>query len=301
MASATSCSRTTRDGLESAGRHDLLKQVNAAALKSYATTDASKLAPEQALQEAKGLQGAAKDAEKSGDLVAAEAEAGKAYALTSRLLTAEPTDWNRVFGHAQSEYWVGFVNWRKGEAAAAHARFTAYAALADRLVRIAPANDDGRMERVYASNNLGMLALRQAGAPAAAEPYFHKSLVELDTIAAHKPGDTAPLLDRANALGWLADSQRLQGHLDAAAAASATRKRRSSKSSWPRIPVMSKSGRDWSSAISSQSRGSRPQRETTRGRPPCSPRAETRPPTSSPKTPTTRTTQNRRGCSISSR
>jgi hypothetical protein len=209
-----------RKGLEAAGRHDLLKQVNEAALKSYATADISKLTPEQIIQLAKGLQGAAKDAEKAGDLDAAQAKAQAAYHLTAALLAAKPNDPKRIFAHAQSEYWAGFLNWREGDSAGARARYQAYARLADRLVAVEPANDDGRMERAAAASDLGALALRQAGDPAEAEPYFRRTLVELDKVLAHQPHNTDVLLDRARALAYLADCERLQGRL---ADATATR------------------------------------------------------------------------------
>lgn len=202
-----------RKGLEAAGRHDLLDQVNRAALDSYKSEDLSKLTPEQLEQRAKLLQGVGKDAEKHGDLTMAQAQFEAAHRTTMALLAAKPNDPKRLFAHAQSEYWVGFINWREGNAAAAKAGFEAYAKLADRLVATDPANDKWRMETVYSAGNLGMLALRQAGDPSRAEGFFRAAASELETIARHKPDDPDIKLERAKGLAWLADSQRLEGHL----------------------------------------------------------------------------------------
>jgi hypothetical protein len=207
-----------RKGLEAAGRHDLLAQVNQAALKSLSDKDLSRMTPDQLEQRAKLLQGMGKDAEKRGDLKGAYAEFDAALKITSALLAAKPNDPKRLFAHAQSEYWIGLINWREGNGAAARAGFEAYARLADRLVKTDPANDTWRKEKVYAAGGLGMLALRQTGDAATAERYFRAALAELDAIARHSPADPDTMSDRATGLAWLADAQRLRGHLQGASA-----------------------------------------------------------------------------------
>jgi len=206
-----------RKGLESAGRHDLLAQVDEAAMKAL-STDLSRLTPEQLVQRAQLLQGMGKDAEKRGDLVAAHRDFDAALKTTSALLAAKPDDPKRIFAHAQSEFWIGFINWREGDGAGARAGFEAYARLSDRLVASDPGNDAWRMERAYAAQNLGMLALRQDGDWPRAERYFTTSLAELEPILRHKPEDADALNERQTDLAWLADSQRAQGHLREAAA-----------------------------------------------------------------------------------
>ena len=164
------------------------------------------------------MQGIGKDAEKRGDLADAQRQFQEAHRTTAFLLAARPDEPRRLFAHAQSEYWMGFIIWREGNDAAAKAGFEAYARLADRLVAADPAKDEWRMERVYAAHNLGMLSLRQAGDPRLAESYFRRSLSELEPIVRRKPADTEAQIERQTVLAWLADSQRLQGHLRDAAA-----------------------------------------------------------------------------------
>ena len=208
-----------RAGLEAAGRHDLLKAVNRAVLRASEAEDISRMTPGQRAQRAVVLQNIAKDAEKAGDLMTARAKVDEAYKITAALLTARNDDQKWIFAHAQSEYWVGLIGLREGDAAAARAGFEAYARLADRLVAADRANDDWRMEQVYASNNLGMLALRQTGDAAHAEGYFRAALGALKPILQHKPGDAGVLILQQTNLAWLADSLRLQGRLSEAAKA----------------------------------------------------------------------------------
>jgi hypothetical protein len=207
-----------RKGLRSAGRLDLQLAADNAALAYYRGQNLSRLSPEALGQRAKLLHAAGEDNEKQGDLKTAQVQFEEARRTTAALLAAKPNDPQRLFDHAQSEYWVGFINWRNGDGAAAKAGFEAYARLADRLVAIDPKNDEWRMETAYAANNLGMLALRQAGDPAEAQSQFRKALRIRQAIAQHKPGD--PELQRAigNALAWLADSQRVNGNLPEAMA-----------------------------------------------------------------------------------
>jgi hypothetical protein len=205
-------------GLQSAGRLDLLMAADKAALDYYRGQNLSRLPPEALGQRAKLLHTAGEDNEKHGDLKAAQAQFEEARRTTAALLAAKPNDPQRIFDHAQSEYWVGFINWRAGDPAAAKAGFEAYARLADRLVAIDPTNDQWRMETVYGTHNLGTLVLRQAGDSARAERYFRLALKQIETIGRHKPGDPEVLTERARILAWLADSQRMQGHLDEAIA-----------------------------------------------------------------------------------
>ncbi|HEY8004610.1 MAG TPA: toll/interleukin-1 receptor domain-containing protein, partial [Phenylobacterium sp.] len=213
------------EGLRSAGRLDLRMAVDKAALDYYRGQNLSRLPPETLAQRAKVLQAAGEDNEKHGDLKTAQAQFEEARRTTAALLAAKPNDPQRVFDQAQSEYWVGFINWRNGDGAAAKAGFEAYAKLADRLVRMEPKNDAYLMETAYAANNLGMLALRQAGRPAEAQVQFSKALRTQRLIAQHKPDDAKLQRDISNALAWLADSQRVNGDLAAAMASRETQRK----------------------------------------------------------------------------
>ena len=214
-----------RKGLQSAGRLDLLTAVNKAALDSYKGQDLSRLPPETLEQRAKALQAAGDDNEKRGDRKTAQAEFEEARRTTAALLAAKPSDPQRIFDQAQSEYWVGFINWRNGDGAAAKASLQAYAALTNRLVKIDPKNSAWQAEAGDAESNLGTLALRQAGDLPAAERHFATALATFQSVAAIKPADTGAQMDLADGYAWLADSQRLQGDFAGAFANRAAQRR----------------------------------------------------------------------------
>jgi hypothetical protein len=205
-------------GLTSAGRLDLQMAVDKAALDSYRGQDLSHLPPEELGQRARVLHKAGEDNEKHGDLKTAQAQFEEAQRTTAALLAARPNDPQRIFDHAQSEYWAGYIRWRNGDSVGARTGFEAYARLADKLVAIDASNDAWRMEVAYAANNLGMLALRHDGQAAEAQRQFAKSVEIRQQVARDKPGDAAAVIDVSNAMAWLADSQRIGGDLEGARA-----------------------------------------------------------------------------------
>ncbi|HEV8408468.1 MAG TPA: hypothetical protein VGQ34_11090, partial [Sphingomicrobium sp.] len=175
---------------------------------------------DKALQErAKLLHNMGEDDEKRGDLTSAQRNFDEAARNTGLLLAKVPQDPQRIFDQAQSEYWVGFVAWRREDWAAARSHFEAYAKLADRLVQSDPTNDTWLMEVSYAATNLGMVTLRQAGRPDEARRQFQKALEIERGVAEHKPDDPKLQREIAKALAWIADAERLGGDLHGALAA----------------------------------------------------------------------------------
>ena len=195
-----------RKGLQSAGRLDLLTEVNKAALESCKAPDLSRL-PAYTLELcAKGWQAAGEDNEKRGELTKAQAEFEEARRTTATLFAAKPNDQQRIFDQAQSEYWVGFINWRNGNVAAARSGFEAYASLARRHLDPDARNAAWRTEVGNAESNLGMLALRQDGDLADARRHFTASLQSFRSAAAQSPDNTEAVLNVADSYAWLADS-----------------------------------------------------------------------------------------------
>jgi hypothetical protein len=165
------------------------------------------------------------DDEKRGDLNSATARFLEARLLTASLLAAKPNDPKRIFAQAQSEYYMGFIDWQKGDGAAARRGFEAYAELAQRLVKADPANLDWQLEAAYADSNLGMLALRQAGDATTAERHFASALRNVQLAGEGKPKDADRWLELADGYAWLADTQRVRGDLAGAQANRAAQKR----------------------------------------------------------------------------
>ena len=205
-----------RKTLQRTGRLDQLAAVNESAMAYYRGQDLAKLTDDELRQRAKLLQAMGEDDEKRGNLAKARAAFVEAHRTTGKLLATKPNDTARIYAHAQSEYWVGFINWRNGDGAAARRGFEAYALLAKRLVALDPNKAEWLSESGYATSNIGMLALRQRGDLLAARRSFQESLLQLRKASEITPSDRRLRLDVADAYGWLADVERLNSQFESA-------------------------------------------------------------------------------------
>lgn len=160
----------------------------------------------------------AKMTRQGGNLDAALTKFLEAKRTTAALLADAPNDPERIYDHAQSEYWVAFIDRRRDHLEAAHAGFERYAALAGRLIAINPANPDWQMEAGYAASNIGTLDLRDRNEPGMAEIRFANALEHFQVALRAKPEDADILSDIADGYAWLADSQLALGKFDEALA-----------------------------------------------------------------------------------
>ncbi|HYE43007.1 MAG TPA: TIR domain-containing protein [Caulobacteraceae bacterium] len=207
-----------RGRLEGVGRLDVLTAVNLRALGYYEGQNLERLPPESLERRAAILHAMGEDDERRGDLDRALAQFREARRTTAALLEQAPDKADRIYGHAQSEYWVALIDWRRGRLDDAEAGLRRYADLAGRLLAIDPSNPDWRMEAGYAESNLGTLDLRDRGDGSAAELRFTRALAHFGVALKAKPGDPDIRRDIADGYAWLADSQRAQERFERAAA-----------------------------------------------------------------------------------
>ena len=205
-----------RDRLDALTQLDVLTSVNARALRYYQSQDIRRLPPDSLARRAKILRAMGIDDEQRGEFDRAMKEFLEARRTTGALLKAAPDDPERVIAHAQSEYYVAFIHWRKHEFAEAQAGHERYAALAERAVRLAPQSADAHKELGDAESNLGMMALRDRADPASALPLFQRSLAHLEFAARAAPGDQELQREVADGYAWLADTQKTLGRYDEA-------------------------------------------------------------------------------------
>ena len=205
-----------RKNLQRTGRLDQLAAVNASAMAYYRGQDLAKLTDDELRQRAKLLHAMGEDDEKRGALAKARAAFEEAHRTTAQLLAKKPNDPQRIFDHAQSEYWVGSVAWAVGDGREARRRFQAYLSLAERLVANDARNLDWIREVGYAESNLGMYELRRNGDLPHARRHFVASLARFERVAEARPDDTDAVRDTCVELAWLGDVARLTGDLNAA-------------------------------------------------------------------------------------
>ena len=202
-----------RDRLKGVGRLDLMSAVNQRALRYYGDQDLDALPVPSLERRARILHAMGEDDETRGDDDAALAKFEEARRTTAALLADSPDDPERIFAHAQTEFWIGTVDYQRNHVAAAAASFRAYKQLTDRLVRIAPGNAGYRREAGYADINLCVIAETKPRNPPAAIRYCTSALAETKEAARHLDPASGIMSDVINAHAWLADAYRINGDL----------------------------------------------------------------------------------------
>lgn len=203
-----------RKKLEPVGRLDVLDAVGGRALDFYSAQNPAALSADELGRRARALHLIGEVREQRGQLREAQAAFEATAATTAELLARAPAAPRRLYDHAQSQYWVGFLAYRRGDHALAEARFTDYLALAERLVALEPDQPDWQQELAHANVNLGVLWLRNAQ-PARALAPLAAAQAAFELLAAQR----AELrVEVANTLGWRALAHEAQGDLPRALA-----------------------------------------------------------------------------------
>jgi len=205
-----------RKKLEPVGRLDVMDSVGERALAYYSKQDTGGLDADSLGRRARALHLIGEVDDLRGDLDHALDVFEKAARSTSELLARAPSDGHRVFDHAQSMYWVGYVAWQHGDTAIAEKAFNEYRALAERLVAIDASNADWQAEVASANSNLGTLLVEQRRLDEAQAAFERSQKVDAELVR------TSPSTDRELGLAqdnsWLATVAEKQGRLDDATA-----------------------------------------------------------------------------------
>ena len=201
-----------RSRLQGVGRLDILGSVNERALGYYgAQGDLTRLPSESLDRRARVLQAMGEDDQKRGRLDAALAEFREAQRATAALLADSPNDPQRVFAHAQSEFWVGYTDYQRDRYAQARPHFQAYLRLAQRLLELQPNDSRALREIGYAQGNICSLELSSRADPRVALDACARALAAIERVAERMPGDPGVRSDLANRHAWMADALHALG------------------------------------------------------------------------------------------
>jgi hypothetical protein len=204
-----------RRELKGAAGLKVLTAASGRALAYYRDQDLDGLPPESLERRARILHALGEDDIRRADLDGALRRFQQAARTTSRLMEKEPGSQQRIFAHAQSEFWIGHVDHSRRDYAAARAAFQRYKLLAERLVAAAPANPDWRAELAYAEGNLCTVEHDSNGDLDSALRSCTVALRAMEAAArtSGKPDYTSAVPNR---YGWLADVYRRRGDVAAA-------------------------------------------------------------------------------------
>lgn len=201
--------------LDAVGRLDALSSVGERALQYYAAQDKRRLDPDSLGRRARAQLLVGEIDNLRGDLDSALAAYEQAAATTEEQLRRDPGNPQRIFDHAQSVFWVGYIAWQRGDLAAAETQFLQYRSLAEKLISIDPEKDEWVTELAYAHGNLGTIHYDQRNWTQALAEFDRTLSLRSDLATRHKE-DVGVRLDLAQSLSWSASVLKATGRYDAA-------------------------------------------------------------------------------------
>lgn len=193
-----------RDELRGLGRPQVMTAVNARALAYYAGQGALEDLPDESLERrARVLHAMGQDDELAGDLDSAFAKFIEARRTTAAILAKQPRNPDRIFAHAQSEFYAGLVAWRRGNRQTATRFWRAYRDQARALVAAEPQSVRSLMEQGYAEAGLCELNLADKHDLPAAARQCEAALRFEEAALREAPGDRTVIAALANRHGWM--------------------------------------------------------------------------------------------------
>lgn len=201
-----------RSKLGPVGRLDVLDAVGQKALDYYAEMSASGFDDGSLARRARALQLLGEIQDLRGNLDVALQAFTESQQTTTALLERAPDDPQRIYDHAQSTFWVGFIDWRRGNQAAAQKSLEAYLSLAERLTVIDPANADWQLELAYGHVNLGALLMERGDWPAAIRT-FSRAQILLTGLTLRDAEQIDWLSGLADTHSWLSSAYLESGRL----------------------------------------------------------------------------------------
>lgn len=194
-----------REKLEGVGRLELMDGVNARAMAYYAgQADMGRLSDDSLERRARVLHAMGADLEKRNRLDDALPQFEEAHRATAAILARKPGDADTIFAHAQSEYYLGLIAWRRNNRAGAERYWQGYRRQAEELAKVEPRNARGLIEQGYAEGNLCEINLKDNHDLDAAERQCVRSIRYMQAALDKSPGNRATLMSLANRHGWLA-------------------------------------------------------------------------------------------------
>lgn len=200
-----------RKKLEPVGRLDVMDALGERALGYYASQDLTSLDADSLGRRARVLHMIGEMRSLRGNNDAAYRVFREAALSTAQLLARKPQDTQRMYDHAQSVFWVGYLAWQRGKFDEAQLFFRQYEALAVQLVKVKPDNMEWQMELSYARGNLGTADMDLDQVDAAAT-HFSEAIATSDLVLTGSPNDGAAQRQKAQMLAWLADAEARRGH-----------------------------------------------------------------------------------------
>ncbi|MDA7787742.1 toll/interleukin-1 receptor domain-containing protein [Sphingomonadaceae bacterium] len=196
-----------RTELQGVGRLDVMDGVNERALQYFTDQgDPSQLPTQSLMSWAQNLQAMGEDETKKvdRDLGTALGLFEASFSATQELYQRDPRSPDRIFSHAQSMYWVGWIAELREDFSTAHSYYEDYRNLSRELAKVEPDSERSLMELGYGELNMGIMSFKQRDLGAAGDE-FERSIAWFETAQLKAPDSRDVMAELANAYAWLSD------------------------------------------------------------------------------------------------
>jgi MTH538 TIR-like domain (DUF1863) len=196
-----------RGKLKGVGRLDVMEGVTQRAMQHYRSQgDLSRLPADSLDRRARLLHAWGEDDDQSGNMEQAQEHFLLAHRATAALLEREPENPDRIFAHAQSEYWAGQAAWRRRDRATTAKYWRGYVYQAEKLLKIDKDRARANLEMGYALGNMCDFYLRDNYDLDKAIANCRQSIDYERVALRHAPERVEIGMALANRYGWLADA-----------------------------------------------------------------------------------------------
>jgi tetratricopeptide (TPR) repeat protein len=206
-----------REKLTTVGRLDLMRAVDDKATGYFATLKPRDLSDRALEEQARSLTGIGQVRLNEGKYDQAMAAFREAYDRSSALFDRDPRNGQRLFDRAQSEYWIGLVQWNRGLFDDAQTWLTRYRDSALRLAAMDRSNFAWQQEVAYGQENLATVDLSR-GRNREAEKAYLEELALYRQWMRQRPQDLALRESAANTISFLGSIAQDDGRLGEAEA-----------------------------------------------------------------------------------
>ena len=203
------------DKLRPLGRLDFLDSVSGKALQYLRGTSNDDLNASALTLRAKGLQMIGEIRRSRGDSPGAIDALNQANAILMRQRQQAPGDLQVLKNLGANAYWIGQLHKDRNNLQAADSAWRDYLRFSDLLYELDPDNTEWWVERSYAHNNLGNLALLR-GRPDLAVPEILASIALKQRALVREPSSRTVLAELADSYSWLASATQSLGRLEEA-------------------------------------------------------------------------------------
>lgn len=196
-----------REKLVPVGRLDVLDAVGDKAVAYYGSEALEDLQDDSVGRRARAFHLLGEIEKEKDNAVKARRLFQQAMDATADLLARDPNNAQRIYEHAQSVFWMGYLDMEQGAHAMAEEAFREYKEYGEQLVAMDPTNPEWQMELAWGYYNIGAVQEQSLQQPRKALKNFDMQNEVLQELLNQDPNSEFYLTELSDNLAWRSDAK----------------------------------------------------------------------------------------------